>query len=38
TSNCAYFSLDKLPPLTIKRTTKEQLMALINQTSGALSD
>ena len=38
TSNCAYFSLDNLPPLSIKRTTKEQLMALMNQTTGALSD
>ncbi|EGO8994435.1 TPA: DNA mismatch repair protein MutT, partial [Enterococcus faecalis] len=26
------------PPLSIKRTTKEQLMALMNQTTGALSD
>ncbi|EGO2744383.1 DNA mismatch repair protein MutT, partial [Enterococcus faecalis] len=25
-------------PLSIKRTTKEQLMALMNQTTGALSD
>ena len=38
TSNCAYFSLDNLPSLSIKRTTKEQLMALMNQTTGALSD
>ncbi|EHZ9205520.1 DNA mismatch repair protein MutT, partial [Enterococcus faecalis] len=30
--------LDNLPPLSIKRTTKEQLMALMNQTTGALSD
>ncbi|HAP5937887.1 TPA: DNA mismatch repair protein MutT, partial [Enterococcus faecalis] len=30
--------LDNLPSLSIKRTTKEQLMALMNQTTGALSD
>lgn len=30
TSNSAFFALDELPPLSIKRTTKEQLAILAN--------